>query len=104
MSKSQLDLKAQNKTLGEAFFIDQRFEIPRYQRPYAWKAEQIEDFWSDLTTDDDTYFVGNIICNTSRLADDKVIEIIDGQQRILTITIFCAALIDILDELDSKKS
>jgi len=104
MSDSKLDLKAQNKTLGEAFFIDQRFEIPRYQRPYAWKAEQIEDFWSDLTTDDDTYFVGNIICNTSRLADDKVIEIIDGQQRILTITIFCAALIDILDELDSKKA
>ena len=104
MSESQLDLKAQNKTLGETFFIDQRFEIPRYQRPYAWKAEQIEDFWSDLTTDDNTYFVGNIICNTSRLSEDNVIEIIDGQQRILTVTIFCKVIIDLMNDLDPEKA
>ena len=85
---------------------EERFRIPRYQRPYSWTEDQINDFWNDLiaSSKGDNYFLGSVILNYESYGDDKVVDIIDGQQRILTSTILLAVLRDITQPLDEELS
>lgn len=75
------------------------FEIPVYQRAYSWEEEQWDAFLNDLleqTEGDNNYFFGNILLETIR--KDFLYEIIDGQQRITTLSIFVRALLNVLKE------
>ena len=94
-----IDFSAIGQSLGQTFFIEHEFIIPRYQRPYEWKKEQLEEFWSDLVNNKNTYFIGNLIFNTSNLQSKNQMEIIDGQQRLLTITIFYSAIYNIAKDI-----
>ena len=71
-----------------------RYEIPKYQRPYSWKKENIDEFW-DTIIDTTPAFLGTVIYN---IENTGFKEIIDGQQRYLTIGIFAAAVRDFLFE------
>lgn len=71
-----------------------RYRVPRYQRPYSWEEDQVQDFWDDLLDEQDTNFIGAVILNEEYLAKERVIDIIDGQQRLLTTAIFYAVLRD----------
>ncbi len=83
------------------------FEIPKYQREYTWGSREWEALFDDLTENDDGYFLGSIICINS--ATDTInapkFEVVDGQQRLTTLSLFLAALYttlnsykDLLDE------
>jgi uncharacterized protein with ParB-like and HNH nuclease domain len=83
-----------------------KFRIPRFQRQYTWEEKQIEEFW-DTINSDKPVFIGTIIFNVKELNNSNIIEIIDGQQRYLTIQILGAAIRDIIlkegkAEKDSK--
>lgn len=64
------------------------YTIPIYQRNYAWRAEQIEQLISDIQDaiqdNDDGYFLGNLIV-TKRETSGLDFEVIDGQQRLITL-------------------
>ncbi|MFC6182401.1 DUF262 domain-containing protein [Lactiplantibacillus daowaiensis] len=70
--------------------------IPIYQRGYAWGADQVDDLWNDLmeVMDDNQvdHFFGQIVMNSS----NEKQYIIDGQQRLTTVTIFFAVIRDAL--------
>lgn len=76
------------------------FRIPRYQRPYAWKVEQAETLLDDLlaaigdlndNTDDlESYFLGSIVVVKEEGNPDS--EVVDGQQRLITLTMLLAAI------------
>lgn len=71
------------------------FSVPRYQRSYAWTSDEIEDFWSDMLgaiEEGGDYFLGNIVLTAD---GQETYSIIDGQQRIATTTILCAAIRDL---------
>jgi hypothetical protein len=75
------------KDLLGAFF----FYIPRFQRPYAWDRENLEEFWTDTVVNSDAdYFIGSIVTYDHQGAR----AIVDGQQRITTILLILAALRD----------
>lgn len=74
------------------------FLIPRYQRQYTWEETNIEEFWQTILSEDPV-FLGTIIFNTKNKISHNTVEIIDGQQRYLTVQIFGAVLRDILLEL-----
>lgn len=83
-----------------------KFKIPRFQRQYTWEEKQIEEFW-DTVNSDKPVFIGTVIFNVKELNSNNIIEIIDGQQRYLTIQILGAAIRDIIlkegkAEKDSK--
>ncbi|KJY50820.1 DUF262 domain-containing protein [Bifidobacterium mellis] len=65
------------------------FAIPIYQRNYSWGDDEVTDFFSDLSdsVDQDYYFLGLFI-----LTGDQPKEVVDGQQRLLTVTLLAAAL------------
>tara|TARA_B100001250_G_scaffold409515_1_gene434003 strand:- start:85 stop:1932 length:1848 start_codon:yes stop_codon:yes gene_type:complete len=95
-----IDFAAIGQDLGKTFFNNHEFIIPRYQRPYEWKKEQLEEFWFDLTNNKHSYFIGNLIFNTSKLKSHNEMEIIDGQQRLLTVTIFYSAVYNNAKDID----
>jgi hypothetical protein len=73
----------------------ERFEplsVPLFQRPYSWDKEQWIQLWDDLTANlGGEYLIGAIVlCGTSH--DEN--QIIDGQQRLTTLTILSAAFRD----------
>ena len=38
------------------------FQIPKFQRPYSWEVEQINEFWSDVISNlGETYFIGSMV-------------------------------------------
>lgn len=77
--------------------------IPRYQRAYSWTAEQVfelmEDVNSAMKSQQQTYFIGAVLC----IDRDNVQEIVDGQQRLITISLIFAAALHYLKENDSKE-
>lgn len=72
--------------LQGAFFL-----IPRFQREYAWEQENIEEFWTDLQSNSRTsYFIGSMTFFPDKTAG--VLSVVDGQQRLTTITLFLCAI------------
>ena len=80
------------------------YEIPKYQREYTWGLKQWEALFDDLMEHDEGYFLGSIICiNTTVDALNSLkFEVVDGQQRITTLSIFLAALYSYLSQNKEK--
>lgn len=96
---------ANDQTLSDVFFETKRkYRVPRYQRPYAWVIDNVSDFWDDILQNDQPYFLGSFIFNTEHEKKDKYLDIIDGQQRLLTITILMAVLRDVTQAIDNDSS
>ena len=68
--------------------------IPRFQRAYSWNTDNAEDFYNDMKEEREEFFAGSIVLNNQRLSNDNIVEIIDGQQRMITSTILLAAIRD----------
>ena len=66
-----------------------KYVIPRYQREYSWNREDVEIFWNDLNEPTQDLFLGSVVLKEKQ---NSRIEIIDGQQRMITISILYAAL------------
>ncbi|EKN6165363.1 DUF262 domain-containing protein, partial [Yersinia enterocolitica] len=72
------------------------FNIPEYQRSYAWEKIQLIDFINDIKNQrrGKSYFLGTILFEEKGLEDSyEIIDVVDGQQRITTIVIFMKCLI-----------
>jgi len=67
------------------------YRIPRFQRPYSWDRDNIEDFWNDVVVNADSdYFIGSMVVFKPQNSDAA--GVVDGQQRLTTITMILAAL------------
>lgn len=72
-----------------------QFRVPDYQRGYEWEQKHFEDLWNDIQRIGegvDFHYMGNIILRTEENGD--IIEIVDGQQRMVTISILIMAIRD----------
>lgn len=76
-----------------------RFVIPEYQRPYRWGKDECETLWNDILSvfgdgnDIEEYFLGSIVAYEN---EKNQLEIIDGQQRITTLTLLFRAVYKLL--------
>lgn len=95
-----LSLKADEQTISKVFGERKQYIIPPYQRPYSWKEDQCTELFFDLKESfedftnqnkDDGYFLGNIVIASSK-EDKNKLEVIDGQQRLTTLTLLMRAL------------
>lgn len=81
--------------LSKIFSSDFEYVIPSYQRPYAWTPDQAAELFDDLITffraeEEEGYFLGSIVLIKSE--DSAYSQVIDGQQRLTTLTILLAAM------------
>lgn len=90
---------------------NERLVIPSYQRRYSWGEDQFEDLWKDLNKiehEKEDHFIGTIVfkSNEGSVAQGAVkeLDIVDGQQRITTISILICAIRDYLEERNAEKS
>lgn len=83
------------------------YKIPKYQREYTWGQKEWGLLFNDIIENDYGYFLGSIICvdKSESAMGDVELEVIDGQQRITSLSILLIALYeklnvfkDILDE------
>lgn len=82
-----------------------QFVIPVYQRAYAWEKEQWATFLNDLLEQlegKNNYFYGNILLEADKNIPQKF-EVIDGQQRITTLSIFIRALLNVLKDKEAPE-
>ena len=91
-------ISARELPLYKVFCSDFDFRIPNYQRPYAWKVEQASQLLADLTDalnrgSDEPYFLGSVVL--VQVAGSATADVIDGQQRLTTLTILLAILRDL---------
>lgn len=84
------------KTIKDLFDGSKIFNIPKYQRAYAWEEEQLSAFIEDLENQDTNkdHFFGTILLRKQKPEGEfSIIDIVDGQQRITTIIIFMKLLL-----------
>lgn len=99
---SSMKIQGKEYVVAKIFAGDEfAFLIPEYQRPYAWTTEQAEELLSDLLAmmgEDESvaveelppYFLGSIVLIKEENKAESVV--VDGQQRLTTLTILLAAL------------
>ena len=92
-------LEAHDKLIREIFEGSYQFEIPDYQRPYAWTTKQVTELFDDLYSamqdarvsgGGSQYFLGSIILIKNDR--DPKSSVVDGQQRLSTLTMLFVVL------------
>lgn len=93
--------------LSKIFSKEFDYHIPSYQRPYSWEEEQTEtlfvnlhDFYVEKHTDD--YFLGSIVL--VKKENSAHCDVVDGQQRLTTLTILLATIANRLQDVKFKES
>ncbi len=92
-----MNVDAKNLTI-ENVLTKGRYLIPDYQREFSWTNENIKELISDIreSSTSDNYFIGHMVLHGD--FNGNSFEVIDGQQRITTITVMLCAIRDILYE------
>lgn len=86
-------------TIQGLFQNPYQYQIPPYQRGYAWEFRQVDDFWADIAgVGDGDHFLGPMVLHNP--GGDEVRSVIDGQQRLTTLQILLALIRDKYIELD----
>lgn len=85
-----------NKPLSELFSADNKvtYQIPKYQREYVWSKWNWESLFDDIEESNGGHFLGSIICINTQKDSHKPaeLELVDGQQRMTTISLFYLAI------------
>jgi hypothetical protein len=89
-TSNYLELVANGKT----------FFVPPFQRDYLWEEDQWEDLWNDILdlipNEDERHYMGALVVEAT---SDREFKIIDGQQRLTTLSILALAVIAKLHDL-----
>lgn len=95
------NFKTENNTFRKLIGNGLTYRIPRFQRDYSWTDDEWEDLWMDLqgtlqTGGEPAHYMGYLVLQS---ADDKTFEVIDGQQRLTTVSIIVLAVLKNLQRL-----
>jgi uncharacterized protein with ParB-like and HNH nuclease domain len=105
-----MELHAYTRTISDLFSVKRKYVVPRFQRAYSWSKEQVRELWDDIiinihinseeAINHEEYFIGALVL----VGDDKsnVLQIVDGQQRLTTITILLSVLCERFKELKKE--
>jgi hypothetical protein len=95
-------LEANEYAVQKVMSREFQFRVPEYQRPYAWETEQALQLFDDLTgafeqDTDEPYFLGSIVLVKASGVPES--EVIDGQQRLTTLSILLAVIRDLVADV-----
>lgn len=89
------------------------YSVPKFQREYSWERDKVETFWDDLiinhrkvekstTSLENEYYFGAMVFLKERNGDDVIL--VDGQQRMATVTTLLCVIRDILNSLKNSET
>ena len=107
MSSANRQINSHARVIGEILGSNTyRYKVPVYQRNFAWQKDQVNTLWEDLTgaleNNANEYFLGAIVISIGE--DDSHREIIDGQQRLVAISMILAAIVRQLRLINDDKT
>ena len=93
-----MNFEATSNTIKGLFGGTRVYQIPRFQRDFSWDKKNYEEFFEDMLSQilfndnfsTSEYYLGNMLFLGEK--NKELVEVIDGQQRLTTITILLAAL------------
>jgi len=96
-----MDLNAYTRTISTLFSTNVKYIVPRFQREYSWTKDEVSELWHDVINNlrfeansiiNYEYFIGSLVL----IGEDKSseLQIVDGQQRLTTITLLLSALVE----------
>lgn len=94
-----MDLHAYTKSISDLLSVNKKYIVPRFQREYSWKKEEVLELWRDLNSSiriesglcvNSEYFIGSLVLIGQDSSPEM--QIVDGQQRLTTITILLSAI------------
>jgi hypothetical protein len=107
LMNDQKMFSAKEETIHQ-IFNEKRYVVPYYQRPYSWLRDNAENLWDDLFfawreegEEGSGYFLGSVV-----LVHDKALgrdEIVDGQQRFVTLQLLLCALAHSIEDRDRAR-
>ncbi|MEI6286448.1 MAG: DUF262 domain-containing HNH endonuclease family protein [Bacillota bacterium] len=98
---SSMNFNTVNQTFRQLLGNGLTYRVPPFQRDYSWTEDEWDDLWQDILglyeADGETaHYMGYLVLQSS---DHKRFDIIDGQQRITTISIMILSCLGYLDDL-----
>lgn len=105
-----MELHAYTRTISDLFSVKKKYVVPRFQREYSWNKEKVSELWDDIVSnirinpdgsfEHEEYFIGSLVL----VGDDKSVsmQIVDGQQRLTTLTILLSALCERFKEINKE--
>lgn len=100
-----LNFNTTNSTLRRLLGNGLSYRVPPFQRDYSWSEDEWDDLWQDIVAmfedgGDASHYMGYLVLQSS---DSKRFDIIDGQQRMTTISVMVlSALAHLQDLVDAK--
>jgi uncharacterized protein with ParB-like and HNH nuclease domain len=95
-------LDTRTTSFGDLIGNGKIYRVPPFQRDYSWSEENWEDLWQDVkalhTNPDSSHYMGALVLQSSDTSD-KEFTIIDGQQRLATLSIIAIAVIEKIQRL-----
>lgn len=102
-------VKAEESVLRDIIAGEKQFQVPLYQRPYQWTVTQWQTLWEDIATlsqereannNGPTHFIGSfvIVPLIDGMRRASKFLVVDGQQRLTTLTLLLAAIRDYREE------
>lgn len=92
-------MEAKESKIIDILTENKKYVVPSYQRPYSWdksNTEQlIEDIYNSFCQENEEYFIGTLICIHK---GDYTYEIVDGQQRLTTLSLIFAKMKDLISQ------
>jgi hypothetical protein len=94
-------LTAKPVSLAEVLSNGKRYSVPRFQRDYAWAESEWAELWADIcdvhrAAPDTNHYLGALVLQPGERGDSRII---DGQQRLVTLSVLALAVIKRIDEL-----
>lgn len=107
-----MNIKPYDKTIRDILGSKRQFFIPRFQREYSWEKKNYQEFFEDMMGNlvidggkiaSSQYFLGTMLfIGNFTEGTEQVIHVVDGQQRLTTVTILFSALSDRFRELGEE--
>lgn len=105
-----MELQANARTLTNVLSVNKKYIVPRFQREYSWGKEQVSELWNDIVSNIhfqqdgqyhyDEYFIGALVLVGQETSSELMI--VDGQQRLTTLTILLSALCDKFKQINEE--
>src|SRR4051794_37191207 len=106
-------MRAKEGTFRDLMTQDRQFRVPLYQRHYRWRTDQQQDLWQDIIEQYHAgvkagsgvprHFIGSVVAvelDPDPMHDFRDFRIVDGQQRMTTLSVAIAALRDVAAQDD----
>lgn len=98
---SATNFKTENNTYRKLIGNGLTYSIPRFQRDYSWAGDEWEDLWEDILGTiqeggEPAHYMGYLVLQSQ---DEKSFDVIDGQQRLTTLSLIALSVLKNLNRL-----